>query len=76
VVDIKGVIIVGQTRLLAAKRLGSVEVPVSVAGHLTPAQVKAYRLMDNRSHRESQWDMGLLGAEVMELKALGGPRHR
>jgi ParB-like chromosome segregation protein Spo0J len=71
VVDIKGVIIVGHTRLLAARHLRLPEAPVHVASHLTPAQVKAYRLMDNRSHQEAVWDMGLLGAEIMELKALG-----
>src|SRR5437016_4032971 len=71
VVDSKGVIIVGHTRLLAARRLGLLSAPVVVAAHLTPAQVKAYRLMDNRSHQEATWDMGLLGVEVMELKALG-----
>jgi len=32
-----------------------------VADSLTPAQVKAYRLMDNRSHEETDWDEELLG---------------
>ncbi len=71
VVDIKGVIIVGHTRVLAARRLGLLNAPVVVAAHLTPAQVKAYRLMDNRSHQEATWDMPLLGVEILELKALG-----
>ena len=71
VVDAQGVIIVGHTRLLAARHLRLPEAPVHVAVHLTPAQVKAYRLMDNRSHQEAVWDMGLLGVEIMELKALG-----
>jgi ParB-like chromosome segregation protein Spo0J len=48
VVDKDGVIICGHTRLLAAKKLGVQEVPVHVAHNLTPPQVKAYRLMDNR----------------------------
>jgi len=47
--------------LLAAKKLGLTQVPVHVADNLTPAQVKAYRLMDNRSHEEAQWDIELLG---------------
>ena len=46
-------IIAGHTRLLAAKKLGLKEVPVHVAIGLTPAQVKAYRLMDNRSNDEA-----------------------
>jgi ParB-like chromosome segregation protein Spo0J len=56
VVDKDGVIICGHTRLLAAKKLGLTQVPVHVAANLTPAQVRAYRLMDNRSHEESDWD--------------------
>jgi DNA modification methylase len=70
VVDKDGVIIVGHVRLRAAKKLGWTHVPVHVAANLTPAQVKAYRLMDNRSHEEVEWDLGLLGAELLELKDL------
>src|SRR5713101_1044202 len=61
VVDHKGVIVCGHVRLLAARKLGLKEVPVHVADNLTPAQVKAYRLMDNRSHDETDWDLELLG---------------
>src|SRR5436190_23793214 len=50
VVDKHGVIICGHTRLLAAQKLGLKEAPVHVADNLTPAQVRAYRLLDNRSH--------------------------
>src|SRR5947209_2556027 len=70
VVDVDGVIICGHTRLLAAKKLGLREVPVHVASNLTPAQVKAYRLMDNRSHQETDWDFELLGPELEELRGL------
>src|ERR1039458_1736165 len=70
VVDKNGVIICGHTRLLAAKKLGLTHVPVHVAENLTPAQVKAYRLMDNRSHEESEWNLELLGPELEELRGL------
>jgi DNA modification methylase len=70
VVDRENVIIVGHARLLAAKKLGMQNVPVHVAENLTPAQVKAYRLMDNRSHEETDWDLDLLGIELAELKGL------
>lgn len=70
VVDKEGVIIVGHVRLRAAKKLGLTHVPVHVAASLTPAQVKAYRLMDNRSHEEVEWDIEMLGAELLELKDL------
>ena len=71
VVDAEGVIIAGHTRLLAAKRLGIESVPVVVARDLTPQQVKAYRLADNRLAQETTWDRELLGLEVQELSALG-----
>jgi hypothetical protein len=70
VVDKDGVIIVGHVRLRAAMKLGMMHVPVHVAANLTPAQVKAYRLMDNRSHEEVEWDIGMLGAELLELNDL------
>jgi DNA modification methylase len=70
VVDCKGVVICGHTRLLAARSLGATTVPVHVAAELTPAQVKAYRLMDNRSHEETSWETVLLGGELFDLKGL------
>jgi ParB-like chromosome segregation protein Spo0J len=70
VVDKDGVIICGHTRLLAAKKLGLKQVPVHVAANLTPTQCRAYRLMDNRSHEESDWDFDLLSTELTELNGL------
>jgi DNA modification methylase len=71
VVDGKGVIICGHTRLLAAQKLGLKEAPVHVADNLTPAQVRAYRLLDNRSHEETSWDRDLLGLELLDLQGMG-----
>lgn len=71
VVDKDSVIIVGHTRLLAALRLGIKEVPVLVAVDLSPAQVKAYRLADNRVHEEAEWDEELLALELGDLSKLG-----
>ena len=65
VVDSEGVILAGHTRLLAAQKLGLAEVPVHVAAGLSPAQAKAYRLMDNRSNQETTWDLDLLLAELL-----------
>jgi DNA modification methylase len=70
VVDASGVVVAGHTRLLAAKQLGIETVPVHVATELTPEQVRTYRLMDNRSHEEAEWDYELLGGELLDLKAL------
>jgi ParB-like chromosome segregation protein Spo0J len=70
VVDSERVVVAGHVRLLGAKQLGEKKVPVHVATGLTPGQIKAFRLMDNRSHEETGWDMELLGPEIAELQAL------
>jgi len=70
VVDRDGVIIAGHTRLQAARKLQLTAVPVHVAKDLTQGQVKAYRLMDNRSHQETEWDFDLLGPEIADLQAM------
>ena len=67
VVDGDGVVVVGHTRLLAAKRLGLTQVPVHVAADLSPAQARAYRLADNRTGQETTWDPELLPAEIAAL---------
>ena len=68
VVDAQGIVIVGHTRLLAAKKIGLAEVPVVVASDLTPTQCKAYRLADNRTNEEATWDNALLALELEDLK--------
>jgi DNA modification methylase len=67
VVDEHDVIIAGHTRLLAALKLEMTTVPVHVATGLTPEQVRGYRLMDNRSAQETDWDTNLLAPELQEL---------
>lgn len=71
VVDSAMVIIVGHTRLLAAQQLGLTEVPVHIAEGLSSAQVKAYRLADNRVAEEATWDDDLLTIELGELSEEG-----
>ena len=70
VVDSKNVIIIGHTRLLAAKKLKLKEVPVHVASNLSEAQVKALRLADNKVGEKSFWDTELLREEIGELADL------
>lgn len=67
VVDVAGIIVVGHVRYLAAKKLGYESVPVHVAADLTEAQIKAYRLADNRTHDEATWDLELLALELTDL---------
>jgi DNA modification methylase len=68
VVDTDGVIICGHTRKKAAHELGMTEVPVLVAADLTPAQVRAYRIADNRTNQEATWVDDLLSLELDELQ--------
>jgi len=70
VVDTDGVIICGHTRYKAAQKLGLEKVPVHVAKDLTPEQVKAYRIADNRLAEIAEWNLDLLPIELTELKAL------
>jgi len=70
VVDKKYVVVVGHTRLLAAKELGMDKVPVTVADKLTPKQIKAYRIADNKTNEFSTWDFDLLKDELDGLDNL------
>jgi DNA modification methylase len=70
VVDNADVVIVGHTRLLAAKQLGMKVIPVHVAAELSPAQAAAYRVADNRTNQETSWDEDLLSVEISKLAAL------
>src|ERR1035438_6210170 len=63
-----GAIAGGHVRWGAANKLKLEKVPVHVASDLTDAQIKAYRLMDNRSNEETDWDFDLLGPELADLK--------
>ncbi len=68
VVDGEGVIVVGHTRYKAAQKLGLERVPVHVATDLTPEQIRAYRIADNKSAELSDWDYDLLPIELAGLK--------
>ncbi len=70
IVDADNVVIAGHTRVLAAKRLGLTEVPAIRADDLTPQQVRAFRVADNKLHELSAWNIELLSMELGELKAL------
>ena len=66
VIDRDGVIVIGHCRALAAKKLGMQEVPCVCVDDLTPEQVNALRLVDNKSN-ESDWDYDLLADEIPGL---------
>jgi DNA modification methylase len=63
-----GTVIDGHLRLKAADKLKIREVPVIYCDEWTDAQVKAFRLMANRSVSWAEWDEGLLRLELEDLK--------
>jgi DNA modification methylase len=65
-----GDVVDGHLRLKAAHRLGMKEVPVILCDEWTEAQVKAFRLMVNRSVNWADWDAELVAFEIKELQAL------
>ncbi|MDP1563687.1 MAG: DNA modification methylase [Pirellulaceae bacterium] len=69
VVDNEGVIICGHTRYKAALHLGLEKVPVHVAKDLSPEQIKAYRIADNKTAELAEWNLELLPIELTELQA-------
>src|SRR5712671_5133421 len=63
-----GEIVDGHLRLKAARKLGITEIPVILCDEWTPAQVKAFRLMVNRSVTWADWDEDLLALELQEIQ--------
>lgn len=66
VIDEQGVVVIGHCRLMAAKKLGLKEVPVTVASGLTEDEIKELRIADNKTN-ESPWDLGLLAEDIEGL---------
>src|SRR5258707_366183 len=64
-----GELVDGHLRVKAGRKLGITEVPVILCDEWTPAQVKAFRLMVNRSVTWAAWDEELLALELQELSA-------
>lgn len=75
VIDADGVIVAGHTRHKAAQELGLETVPCIVADDLTPEQIKAFRLADNKTAEMAGWDFSLLDIELdgldMDMEQFG-----
>ena len=67
-IDEDGNIIAGHGRVLAAKELGLKTVPTITITHLTPEQIKAYRLTDNKLAELAGWDDDILKIEFQHLQ--------
>lgn len=70
VIDRNNILITGHTRLEAARKLGLQKIPAIQAADLTEAQVKAYRLADNKVGEIATWDDSALAAELQALDDL------
>ena len=57
----------GHTRLRAATELGIEAVPCLVADDLSDAEIKAFRLADNKTAELASWDVTMLGAKLEAL---------
>lgn len=66
VIDKDNTVVIGHCRLLAAKKLKLKEVPCVCVDDLTEQQVKALRIVDNKSN-ESEWDFDFLPEELAEI---------
>lgn len=67
VVDENNVIICGHTRLKAAKKLKLKDVPCVQLSDLSPDQVKALRLAENKTSEFAEWDENMLALELLNL---------
>lgn len=63
-----GEIICGHGRILAAQKLKIEQVPCIIAENLTDAQVKAFRIAENKLTEDAKWDYEMLAIEFQELK--------
>ena len=69
-IDETDTILAGSARVLAAEKAGLDEIPVRVGRDLSPAQKRAYILLDNRSHDLSGYDRPALADELKDLTSL------
>lgn len=70
IIDTNNVIVAGHGRCAAATNLSLAHVPVIRVEHLSDAEVRAYRLADNKLAENSAWDEGLLRVEIEALAEL------
>lgn len=68
VIDTNGVVVAGHTRLLAARQLGLSAVPCIIADDLTPEQIRAFRLADNKTAELAGWDFAKLEEELANIE--------
>jgi DNA modification methylase len=70
-IDANGTIVAGHGRVMAARKLGLEKVPCIRLGHLTPSQVRAYVISDNKLALNAGWDDAMLKSELDAIKEEG-----
>jgi site-specific DNA-methyltransferase (adenine-specific) len=70
-IDSSGTIIAGHGRVMAAKKVGLAEVPCLRLQHLSPSQIRAYVIADNKLALNAGWDDEMLKAELLTLQEEG-----
>ena len=63
-VDASGMIVAGHGRVAAAKRLGLVSIPTVRVDHLSPAELRAFVIADNKIALNAGWDEALLAGRA------------
>ncbi len=71
VVDVNNTLVAGHTRIEAARLLGIADIPCIRSRDLTPDQLNAFRLVDNKVSEIARWDFDLLGGEISKLVDTG-----
>lgn len=70
IIDKNNEIVAGHTRVKAAKKLGFASIPCIIVDDLTPEQIKAFRLADNKVGEVAEWDANLLIGELNDIVSL------
>lgn len=71
IIDKGNTIICGEARVVAARKIGWMSLPAIRVEHLSDAEVRAYRLADNRLSQDANWDQVQLKTEFLEIETLG-----
>lgn len=65
--DEKYNILAGELRLFAAKELGFTQIPAIILENLTPEEIEAIRILDNRIAEDGEWNFENLKDEIEKL---------
>lgn len=70
VIDREGIIVAGHTRYEAALELNYKKIPCIIADDLTPEQIQAFRLVDNKTQELASWNLELLSEELSIIEGI------